>query len=107
MIAQVLDGLADAVLARAPAAATSCISGGPNSGRLASAASALLRANIALRFDDAVIVLHLVVELQRAARLRLGVLGQRDGRRLVRNGIEREGEVLARSSLAPPRCRGR
>ena len=46
-----------------------------------------------LRADDAVVVLELVGELQRAARLRLRILGERDGRRAVRDGGELPGHV--------------
>ena len=54
----------------------------------------LLQREIRLRADHAVIVLDLVGELQRAARLRLRLLGERDGRRAIRDGGEREGDVL-------------
>src|SRR5215831_17664033 len=46
-----------------------------------------------LRADDAVIVLELVGELQRSARLAFRLLGERDGRRLVRDGGELPGDV--------------
>ncbi len=48
-----------------------------------------------LRAGDAVVVLHLVVEAQRAARLPLRLLDQRDGRRLVGDGGEPPGQVGA------------
>src|ERR1700730_1902106 len=54
----------------------------------------LLERENRLRADHAVVVFHLVGELQRAARLRLRVLGERDRRRAVRNGCEREGHVV-------------
>ena len=54
----------------------------------------LLQREIRLRADHAVIVLDLVGELQRTARLRLRLLGERDRRRAIRNGGERERDVL-------------
>ncbi len=58
-----------------------------------------------LRADDAVIVLELVGELQRAARLAFRLLGERDGRRLVRDGGELPGDV-ARGRAAHGRRAG-
>src|SRR5215467_10554460 len=46
-----------------------------------------------MRTDDAVIVLELVGELQRATRLALGLLGERDGRGLVGDGSELPSQV--------------
>src|SRR5262249_40077822 len=46
-----------------------------------------------LRADDAVVVLELVGELQCPARLAFRLLGERDGRRLVRDGGELPGDV--------------
>ena len=48
-----------------------------------------------LGVDHAVVVVHLVVELERAARLRLGILGERDGRRAIGNGGEAPGQAAA------------
>jgi hypothetical protein len=62
-------------------------------------------AKIRLRADDAVIVLDLVGELQRAARCGSGILGQRDGRRAIRDGGEREGRRRRRARLSRWRCR--
>ncbi len=56
--------------------------------RLPVGARARLAPEGGLRTDDAVIVLELVVELQRTARLAFRILGKRDRRRLVRNGSE-------------------
>ena len=72
--------------------------------------SAACRAGLArerrLRVDHAVVVLDLVGEQQRAARLRLRLLGERDGRRAVRNGVEGPGHVVA-ARRARSRCRRR
>src|SRR4029450_3422737 len=46
-----------------------------------------------LRAGDAIIVLKLVGQLQRAARLALRLLGKRDGRRLIGDGGELPGNV--------------
>jgi hypothetical protein len=46
-----------------------------------------------MRADDAVIVLELVGELQGPARLAFRLLGERDGRRLVRDGGELPDDV--------------
>src|SRR4029453_1603363 len=46
-----------------------------------------------LRADDAVILLEFVRELQRSSRLAFRLLGERDGRRLVRDGGELPGDV--------------
>ena len=54
----------------------------------------LLERESRLRADDAVIVLDLVGELQRAARLRLGILGERDRRRAIRDRGERAGHIV-------------
>ena len=48
-----------------------------------------------LRLDDAVVVLDLVVEPQRAARLPLRILDQRDRRRAVGDRGESPGEIAA------------
>ena len=68
----------------APARVRACGSVSANSGapiqrtrRLAGSPSAVLAREGRLRVDDAVVVLDLVVEPQRAARLRLRILGQR------------------------------
>ncbi len=51
-----------------------------------------------LRIDDAVVIFHLVGELHRAARLRLGVLGEFNGRRLVGDRIERPLDVVTHAT---------
>src|SRR5262245_23868343 len=61
--------------------------------RVAVGAFAVLQPELRLRADDAVVVFQLVGELQRAARLPLRVLGERNGRRLVGNGGELPGDV--------------
>ena len=48
-----------------------------------------------LRLGHPVIVLDPVGQQQRTAALLLGILGERDGRRLVGNGVERPGHVVA------------
>ena len=62
---------------------------------MAVGAVALLQLERRLRADNAVIVLELVGKLQRAARLPFRILGERDGRRLVRDGGELPGDVAA------------
>src|SRR5262249_57164023 len=51
-----------------------------------------------LRPDDAVIVLELVGEPQRPARLAFRLFGDRDGLRLVRDGGELPGDVARRGA---------
>ena len=97
MIGQILDGLADAVPGarlrqhqreiRRPVQRT-------RRGGLPPPASSLAREG-RLRFGHAVIVFELVGQQQRAAVLLLGILGQRDGRRLVGNGVERPDQIVA------------
>src|SRR5205814_7308257 len=55
---------------------------------------ALLQRESRLCADHAVVVLDLVGEQQRAAQLRLRLLGERDRRSAIRNGGERVGDVL-------------
>src|SRR6516164_2180773 len=52
-----------------------------------------------LRADDAVVVLELIRELQRPARLAFGLLGERDDGRLIRDGGELPADV-ARGNAA-------
>ena len=77
---------------------TSAKSGGPNSG-CASPCLVCRRLVLArerrLRFGDAVIVFEAVGQKQRAARLLLGILGERNRRRLVGNDVERPGQIVA------------
>ena len=47
------------------------------------------------RLGDPIIVFKPVGQKQRAARLLLGILGERDRRRLVGNDIERPGQIVA------------
>ena len=97
VLAQIVDGLAAAV-ARARLRQRQ-----PHDGRLeqrmrgggAGFRVRVLEGEIRLRVDHAVIVLQLVVEPQRAARLRLRRLEQRDGRRPIGNGGESPGEIAA------------
>ncbi len=100
MVGQILDGLRRRRSWCAPAA-------GPARNRAARTADArglvafarvgasALRANVASRFGHAVIVLEPVGQKQRAARLLLGILGERNRRRLVGNGVERPGQIVA------------
>src|SRR6476646_8831831 len=53
----------------------------------------ILQLELRLGADNAVVVFELVGKLQRAARLPLGVLGERNGRWLVRGGGELPGDV--------------
>ena len=48
-----------------------------------------------LRFGDPVIVLETIGQKQRAARLLLGIFGERDRRRLVGDGVERPNQLVA------------
>jgi hypothetical protein len=48
-----------------------------------------------LRLGHPIIVLEAIGQEQRAARLLLGILGERDCRRIVGNGIERPGQIVA------------
>ena len=59
----------------------------------------VLEREIGMRFDHAVVVVHLVVEPQRTARLPLRILDQRDGRRAVGDGGERPGEIAAADAV--------
>ena len=59
----------------------------------------LLEREAGLGFDHAVVVVHLVVEPQRAARLPFGILDQLDGRRPVGNGGEIPGEIAAADAM--------
>ncbi len=54
-----------------------------------------LQREIGARFGDAVIVLDLVIQHQRTAQLRLGILGQRDRRRAIRDRLERPDHRVA------------
>ncbi len=108
MIGQILDGLADAVFGarlrqhqreiRRPVErvrARRCCLAGSDFAR-----------ECRLRFGHAVIVFEPVGQQQRAAILLLGILGERDRRRLVGNGVERPGQIVAGAAQASPcRCR--
>ena len=85
---------------------TSGMSGAPKSG---AAPCAGIVGGFALerraRVDDAVIVFDLVTQLQRAADLRLRILGERDRGRAVGNGGERPGRRRrSRAGYAEPCC---
>ena len=95
MLGQVLGGLADAVPGarlrqhqREIGRREQCAR------RLAIGADGFEQLEDRLRADDAVIVLDLVGELQRAARLAFRILGERDRRRLVGDGGELPGHVV-------------
>src|ERR1700733_4213138 len=70
---------------------TSAKLGGPNSG----CAGIVLARKGRFRLGHAVIVFEAVRQQQRAAVLLLGIFGQRDGRRLVGDGVERPNEFVA------------
>ena len=59
----------------------------------------LLERETGLGLDHAVVVVHLVIEPQRAARLPFGILDQLDGRRPVGNGDEIPGEIAAADAM--------
>ena len=95
MLGQILGGLPAPLRVRA-CGSTSVKLGASNSGRgglLRFRLRRLVRSQLALkrrlRVDHAVVVLDLVIEQQRTAKLGFRLLGERDGRRTVRNGIER------------------
>src|SRR5690349_13633258 len=63
--------------------------------RMAASSRILLAGKGRTRLGHAVIVLKPVRQEQRAAALLLGVFDQRNGRRLVRYGVERPDQILA------------
>ena len=63
--------------------------------RLAGRHVVVLEREIGMRFDHAVVVVHLVVEPQRTARLPLRILDQLDRRRAVGDGGESPGQIAA------------
>ena len=106
MLGQILGGLSDAVLgARLRQRQREIGRIVERARRLAVGSGAGLQPEGRLRADDAVIVLELVVELQGAARLAFRILGERDGRRLVRDGGELPADV-ARGRAAHGRRAG-
>src|ERR1700760_3250203 len=91
MLAEILGGLADAV------AGVGLRQGEREVGRAVERARRLrlvLEAEGRLGVGDAVVVLELVRERERAARLQFRLLVERDGRRLVRNGVEGPDDVV-------------
>src|SRR5262249_58906767 len=66
--------------------------------RLAIGADRILELEQRLRVDDAVVVCALVAELQGAASLRFGLLGERNGGRTVRHCGEAPDHVMRNSA---------
>src|SRR5262245_45966570 len=94
MLGQILGGLPDAVLGaglRQPQREIGRAVERPR--RVAVGAFVVLQLEQRLRADDAVVVFELVGQLQRTAGLALRILGERNGRRLVRDGGELPGDV--------------
>ena len=90
------------VVCAAPLRVRACGSVSGNSGALNNGCVALravdvvvLEREVGMRFDHAVVVIHLVVEPQRAARLPFRILDQFDGRRAVGDRGESPGEIGA------------
>ena len=98
MVGQILDGLPDAVLGARLRQDQREI-GRPvermRALRALACRNIVLARKSRLRLGHPVIVLEPVGQQQRAAALLLGILGERDGRRLVGNGVERPGQVVA------------
>ena len=99
MVGQVLDGLADAVFGARLRQSEREIGRAVERMRLLARGGRIVLAGKGRpRLAHSVIVLQTVGQKQRAAVLLLGIFGKLDGRRLVGDGVERPGQILARAA---------